>query len=316
MFLKGKVYPLLAFMVTLLSVGTLKADIVKYQAHTAGIGWMPVVSDGQTAGTTGQSRQMEALIITHGSTPKCTTFEYRAHVAGNGWLPWVRNGQIAGTTGQSRRMEAVQINMIGPAAGYSVKYRAHVAGIGWQAWVTNGQVAGTTGQSRRMEAIEIMVVPTGSDCSTPAYAPAFWNDGSTVQRNNNCYNYSTNTRTDTFAQPGLASGNMYSSLTCSEVSSGAISDGMEPTTATAVSPTGKTKIALVVAPNLDYHWYRQDSDGKWSHKPGSTKATNLDNAGKVITNPETASRGAYTSFCGYFFVCSNINQGQAKANIR
>lgn len=26
-------------------------------------------------------------------------------------------------------------------------------------------------------------------------------------------------------------------------------------------------VALVIAPGIDYHWYKQDSDGYWSHKP-------------------------------------------------
>ena len=32
---------------------------------------------------------------------------------------------------------------------------------------------------------------------------------------------------------------------------------------------GYTKGALVVAPNLIYHFYRQNEDGTWSHKDGS-----------------------------------------------
>ncbi|MEQ8214119.1 MAG: hypothetical protein ABRQ35_09505, partial [Smithellaceae bacterium] len=43
-------------------------------------------------------------------------------------------------------------------------------------------------------------------CNIPPYSPAFWNDGGTVQLNNNCYNYGNNKRTDTFAQPGRRSG--------------------------------------------------------------------------------------------------------------
>src|SRR5215470_815412 len=38
----------------------------------------------------------------------------------------------------------------------------------------------------------------------PLYEPAWWNDGGQKQWNNNCYNYATNYRTDTFAQPGRA----------------------------------------------------------------------------------------------------------------
>src|SRR5262249_27044375 len=51
----------------------------------------------------------------------------------------------------------------------------------------------------------------------PDYEPNWWNDGGQKQFNNNCYNYSTNYRTDTFAQPGLAAGAMYTALTCASV---------------------------------------------------------------------------------------------------
>jgi len=40
----------------------------------------------------------------------------------------------------------------------------------------------------------------------PLYEPAWWNDSGQKQFGNNCYNYSTNYRSDTFAQPGLAAG--------------------------------------------------------------------------------------------------------------
>ena len=65
--------------------------------------------------------------------------------------------------------------------------------------------------------------------------------------------------------------------------------------------------ALVVAPGpgfVDYHWYRLQKEGFWGHKPGSTAARNVDNSGHVITNPETANRGPYRLFCGYFYGCN------------
>ena len=57
-----------------------------------------------------------------------------------------------------------------------------------------------------------------------------------------------------------------------------------------------------MAPGWDYHWFRQDADGMWSHKPSHDPATNVDYAGHPIVNPETADRGPYTQFCGYFCV--------------
>jgi hypothetical protein len=160
-----------------------------------------------------------------------------------------------------------------------------------------------------------LTVTAGTTYSTPSYEPWYWNDGGTVQGWNNCYNYANNRRTDTFAQPGRASGNQYAFIDATEISDGAISDGLEPTNATATSPSGKTKIALVIWPGYDYHWYRKDSNGLWTHKPGQTQATNLDNSGNAITNPETADRGGYTQFVGYFFTPSDSVQGNGHANI-
>ena len=62
-------------------------------------------------------------------------------------------------------------------------------------------------------------------------------------------------------------------------------------------------VALVVAEEpgfKDYHWYRRDSNGMWSHKPGSTPARNTDNSGLLISSPETCDRRPYRIFCGYF----------------
>lgn len=155
-------------------------------------------------------------------------------------------------------------------------------------------------------------------CSIPPYSPGFWNDGGaigSVEWENNCYNYGNNKRTDTFAQPGRASGYVRQALTCSEVSRAAESDGIRPLPSSGECPCREAKIALVVAPGSDYHWYRLDSNNMWSHKPGHTPATNLDNSSNPISNPETADRGSYTDFCGYFCSCSDEAQGQGHENI-
>jgi hypothetical protein len=67
-------------------------------------------------------------------------------------------------------------------------------------------------------------------------------------------------------------------------------------------------VALVVAPGpgfVDFHWYRLQKEGFWGHKPGQTEARNIDQSGAVIYNPETANRGPYTLFCGYFYGCNS-----------
>jgi hypothetical protein len=61
-------------------------------------------------------------------------------------------------------------------------------------------------------------------------------------------------------------------------------------------------VALVIWPGADFHWYRRDKSGWWSHKPGSTPATNKDNSNKGIINPQNADRGNYTEFVGYMVV--------------
>lgn len=139
----------------------------------------------------------------------------------------------------------------------------------------------------------------------PQYNPAPWNDANGVQYNNNCYNYACDIVTGTFAQPGLASGNMYSSIDCAEVGSGAQSDGLAPVNCDTGCGCSDCchQVALVIWPGRDFHWYRKDRDGRWSHKPGGTEATNLDNSGNIITDPRTADRGNYTVFCGCYCVC-------------
>ena len=152
-------------------------------------------------------------------------------------------------------------------------------------------------------------------CGVPSYTPSYWNGTYTIRWNNNCYNYANNKRTDTFAQPGRAAGAMYSSLSCPSVAPAAVADGLDQLGAAQQCAENHAKLALVVAPGHDYHWYRRDADGKWTHKPGRTPATNLDNSGNPITNPETADRGAYTVFCGYFCSCSSATEGKGHETI-
>jgi hypothetical protein len=137
----------------------------------------------------------------------------------------------------------------------------------------------------------------------PLYEPAWWNDGAQKQLHNNCYNYATNYRSDTFAQPGRAAGAMYSALTCASVLPAAVKDALEDTPgANNKCPAEGHLVALVIAPGIDFHWYRKGRNGYWSHKPGGTQVTNVDNSGHLITDPRTANRGMYTAFCTFMVV--------------
>ena len=137
----------------------------------------------------------------------------------------------------------------------------------------------------------------------PLWEPNWWNDSGQVQFNNNCYNYGTNYRSDTYAQPGLANGAMYSSIICSDVRDGALADALiaAPRHGNRCPKEGHL-VALVVGPHWDFHWYRKGRNGYWTHKPGGTAATQLDNSGNLISDPRTADRGGYTDFCTFMIV--------------
>jgi hypothetical protein len=137
----------------------------------------------------------------------------------------------------------------------------------------------------------------------PPYEPDWWNsaaDNWHVQVYNNCYNYACNLRTDTFAQPGRGAGEIYSALTCAAVRPAAVRDDLNLLLAASTTircPGEGILVALVIWPGADFHWYRLGRDMTWSHKPGGTPVTNLDNDGKAIPDPRTANRGPYTQFC-------------------
>jgi hypothetical protein len=150
--------------------------------------------------------------------------------------------------------------------------------------------------------------PTNHAADAPAYNPNIWNVPS-VQPYNNCYNYANNHATNTFAQPGRATGHQATVMACNKVTPAAQSDGLKvvPNFAAPLSKGQGWYVALVVWPNSDYHWYRQDNVGCWSHKPGSTAVRNVDNAGHAITDPQTCNRGPYTNFCTYMVTNKGVH---------
>ena len=159
------------------------------------------------------------------------------------------------------------------------------------------------GEVRRAWSKAPVKSPTRAVCRcAPLYEPGWWNVPP-IRPNNNCYNYATDYRTDTFAQPGLAAGAMYSALTCGSVRPAAIKDALiDRPNANNRCPREGHLVALVIAPGFDFHWYRKGRNGRWSHKPGGTAATNLDNSGVAIPDPRTADRGPYTQFCTFMVV--------------
>jgi len=169
--------------------------------------------------------------------------------------------------------------------------------------VITAEVARSVEVREAFQLSQIIFPPLIICACAPRYEPAWWNDSGQKQFNNNCYNYACNYRSDTFAQPGRAANAMYTALTCASVKPAAVKDALEDSpNANNKCPEEGHLVALVIAPNIDFHWFRKGRNGFWSHKPGGTQVTNVDNSGHFIADPRTANRGMYTDFCTFMVV--------------
>ena len=140
---------------------------VEYTTHVQDIGWTNKVGENEISGTTGMSKNVEAITISFQEKINSeANIKYKTHVQDIGWQSWKQNGEMAGTTGISKRIEAIQIKLEN-IEGYSIEYRVHISGIGWQKWKNNGQMAGTVGESRAIEAIQIRIIPSGQEIYEP-----------------------------------------------------------------------------------------------------------------------------------------------------
>lgn len=165
------------------------------------------------------------------------------------------------------------------------------------------------------------------ECGTldhiPPFNPDFYN-GPPHEELNNCYRYAMadmNTKYKGKPQPGMLSGQPHltkAQLTCANIIRYAkldYPDILDCPDAITPCPCGYFKVYLMLADkernqhDNDYHWIRQDRNGFYSGKPGSTPITSLDAAGKYIANPDrsnfnySAAGGPnYCTSCGYFCV--------------
>ncbi|CUO43099.1 glucosaminidase domain-containing protein [Clostridium disporicum] len=143
--------------IELINESTNKIPTVSYTSHVQSYGWQSWKQDGQTSGTSGESKRLEGIKIEINNYPGAS-IRYSTHVQSYGWQDWKYDGLVSGTSGESKRLEAIKIEVMGLPENYEIMYRVHIQGIGWQDWKYNGEIAGTTGQSKRLEAIEIKVV--------------------------------------------------------------------------------------------------------------------------------------------------------------
>ena len=136
---------------------------VSYIVHGQDYGWeKDWKKDGQTSGTEGQCKRLEAIQI---KLPDDVSgsIEYRTHIQDIGWEKnWSKDGAKSGTEGQCKRLEAIQIKLTGEVEkNYDVYYSVHAENFGWLGWAKNGEKAGTAGYGYRLEAIRIQLVTKG-----------------------------------------------------------------------------------------------------------------------------------------------------------
>ena len=165
------------------------------------------------------------------------------------------------------------------------------------------------------------------------YDPDRYNKDTSIRHSHNCFAYAfgvidnaqkancknTSNCNVPFHGPGIKSGFRRLSgndgKTCADtmIRTLADSDGGYPIGFSGRCRRGFSKIATVVDPDADFHYYRQDTNGLWSHKPGAMPVTNKDSLANPIYDPALAGRYYpseregdhelnYNSFCGYYCI--------------
>lgn len=183
-----------------------------------------------------------------------------------------------------------------------------------------------------------------NECVGPLWKPKLWEEinNEDYLKYTNCYSYAFNyvEYGNKKLQPGEIHGSKYQTNNCEEIikkiKNDYINDKIVECDFNDELSPDRYKIALVVdlddsdkdTDNFDqdYHFYRQDCDGTWSHKTGTGDVTNEDASGNAITNPKNADRDYvekckrekeedcnqehnYSEFCGYFSVPLNSLYG-------
>ena len=157
----------------------------------------------------------------------------------------------------------------------------------------------------------------------PLWEPDAWNN-SDIIKYNNCYAYFLDDPIDSRVskpQPGYygigkseikkrnKEQGKYSS--CDEMDKRILSDNSHIYKIDEELPCKKNfyKGFLAISPGNDYHFYRQDSSGLFSHKRGNKPVTNKDSDGNLIINPRLANREYsnynYNESCNYYCIPKN-----------
>jgi hypothetical protein len=139
-------------------------------------------------------------------------------------------------------------------------------------------------------------------CNKPSeYDAQIWNDNNVEY--NNCYSYAMRDINNLYKpSPGNNMKNSnYDMNSCEEIISHIKHDYpdrnvkvLDDNNTRSCEECNYYKVGLYIDDNnkddVDFHFYRQNRDGYWSHKPGSNLVTNKDADGKLITDPDKANR--------------------------
>ena len=156
------------------------------------------------------------------------------------------------------------------------------------------------------------------------YQPEKWNK-SNIKNSHNCYSYVLGKRIQDIKnkpQPGYSSGHKH--INDDQYECKFFYDRLKKDAPASYIEKfdnkclpGFYKIFLALDKQNDYHWYVQNSNKFWSHKPGHTEVTNLDASKNKIKNPSLSNKNFgylnYKTSC--FYACVNSDLSRALDNI-
>lgn len=144
--------------------GDVSNDIgLTYRAHCQTLGWCDWVRDGQTAGTVGFGKRLEALQFDVNKLKKKfggqIMMNVKAHIqtVGNKLYTDISNDTIIGTVGDEKRIEAIEIEIFGLPKDKFLEYEIHVQKEGWTGYTRSGFATGSTGMEKRIEAFRARI---------------------------------------------------------------------------------------------------------------------------------------------------------------
>lgn len=127
-----------------------KPDL-RYKVHIQDYGWRNWQDVGEVAGTTGEGKRIEAIVLEGNNG---LNIQYRVHIEELGWTDWKKSGEQAGTTGQAKRIEAIEIK-----SNKSLEVQEHIQDVGWMPKSKGYKTRiGTEGKALRLEAFKINII--------------------------------------------------------------------------------------------------------------------------------------------------------------